>query len=347
MNKGKVRGRIRATIAAVLVVLFLPLVGALTDAGQGVAYGQAGEQALERYNSAECVKLRRELADADRELRTTKEMKDDEEYTFEKQYEGALRALVAIRILRDQIAGLDAAEVFLPVGETRVRGLLQEMRKKAEARLKEQTDRFEMWRQELINTMSWYDTWVARIKQEERKLKDVQDRLSAAGCDLQPGNLVSSLPPPSALGAPMPPTRPPGPTPPPPTPPPPPTTALELTITLGGATQTRNLRTDTLAHPVHSPATIAHLQSGQTYVGNVTVTGTLPAGYTVYVFHHSQVWAVLNPTGGDFSVGEAKGFGAANDVSAHVCQTGAKKGDGYMPPPCLKAETNIEIYWRP
>ena len=50
----------------------------------------------------------------------------------------------------------------------------------------------------------------------------------------------------------------------------------------------------------HSPGATAHVQSGQSYSGTVAVTGTLPAGYTVYVAFHGRVWVDLGPDGGGF-----------------------------------------------
>jgi len=210
MNEGKLWGRMRAAIAGVVVVvLFQPMVGVLTDTRQGVAYGQAREQELERYNSAECVKLRTDLKHASHQLAQNRQVLDRAEEHVMTLYLEALSHLVQITNLREQIAGLDAAEVFLPTGETKVRGLLQEMRKKAEARLKEQTYQYASSRDELNRMLPLLESYEAHVKDSERSVAYVQGNLSAAGCDLPPGAVISSLPPPSVLGAPLPPRRPP------------------------------------------------------------------------------------------------------------------------------------------
>ena len=121
----------------------------------------------------------------------------------------------------------------------------------------------------------------------------------------------------------------------------------KLTITLEGASQTRNLKTNAVTPPPHSPGATVRLQSGQSYGGTVTVTGTLPAGDTVYVAFHGRVWANLGSTSGSFSgITEAKGFGAANDVGAYACKgAGAGKGEA-LPGPC-SAGAIIDINWNP
>lgn len=65
MKESRIRRGKPAIAGVIVVVLFLPMVGAITDTGQGVAYGQARDPALERYASAECVKLRRDLSSAE------------------------------------------------------------------------------------------------------------------------------------------------------------------------------------------------------------------------------------------------------------------------------------------
>lgn len=208
MNKGKVRGGMRAAIsAALVVVLFQPMVGVLTGTGQGVAYGQAGDPAQERFLSAECVKLR---ADLDREslwLGFATDHVDSVRENTKYHYVWALQELVEITNLRDQIAGLDAAEVFLPSGETKVRGLLQEMRKRAEARLTKAKERYEEQRDQLSQWIPDWEAAEADVKKRERIVRDLNAKLRQAGCDLQPGTVISSLPPPSVLGAPLPPAR--------------------------------------------------------------------------------------------------------------------------------------------
>jgi len=124
-------------------------------------------------------------------------------------------------------------------------------------------------------------------------------------------------------------------------------TDTTLTITLGGATETRDLKTGAPTPPVGSAGASAHLKSGPAYAGTTAVGGTLPAGYTVYVFYHSAIWQVLGPEGGPFMVQEAAGFGASNDVEAWACVTGGTKG-GSLPTKCLYGEgTDISIYWSP
>jgi hypothetical protein len=135
---------------------------------------------------------------------------------------------------------------------------------------------------------------------------------------------------------------------------------LSLKISLKDASQERNLNTDALTNPTDSPTANVHLQSGPPYSGEVEVIGTMPPGYEVYVFYHSQVWDVLGPTGGTFVVQEQPGFGAANDVEAWACLTGGKPHDPSLPsgtadkpgsppkPGCLGGQgTDIGIYWNP
>lgn len=123
---------------------------------------------------------------------------------------------------------------------------------------------------------------------------------------------------------------------------------LSLTIEFQGAKQTRNLETNAATPPAHSPGATVQLQSGpQSYGGKVTVTGTLSAGYTVYVAYHGRVWADLGPDGGSFSgIMEEKGFGAANDVSAYACKPGGV-GKGQALPSTCSAGAGIDIYWKP
>jgi hypothetical protein len=127
-----------------------------------------------------------------------------------------------------------------------------------------------------------------------------------------------------------------------------PAAGLELTISLGGAALTRDLKTGEATPPAHAPGATARLQSGETHSGTVKVTGTLPAGYTVYVAFHGRVWVDLGPGGGAFSeITEAKGFGAANDVGAYACTPGAKKGDP-LPSNCFgQGGAVIDIVWSP
>ena len=207
MSEDKVRRHRWVAIAGVLVVvLFQPVVGVLTDTGQGVAYGQAREQAQEQFLSAECVKLRDDLEDESvRRDHMRSYLESDKEDLFIR-YQYVLVALVQIPNLRDQIAGLDAAEVFLPAGETRVRGLLQAMRKKADAQLKWLTDIYAEYRDKLNASLETVERSEANLKALERNVEDLNRKLNAAGCTLPPpGNLISSLPPPLALGAPLPP----------------------------------------------------------------------------------------------------------------------------------------------
>lgn len=127
-------------------------------------------------------------------------------------------------------------------------------------------------------------------------------------------------------------------------------TGPELTIMLADAHQSRNLQTGALSPGNHAPGATTHLQSGSQYEGSVSIGANLPAGYTIYIFFHSQVWAVLSPTGGGFTVGENKGFGAANDVDAVVCLAGASVG-GLLPNDrdgqkgCLY-NADIDIFWQ-
>jgi hypothetical protein len=128
---------------------------------------------------------------------------------------------------------------------------------------------------------------------------------------------------------------------------------LQIWIELEGAKNTRTVKT--MAESAHGSKTT--LQSGPTkYTGHAGVNGTLPAGYTLYITHHSQIWAVLGPTGGGFEVSENKGVGTSNDVEVAACIEGGKKGDPYLPVPkdgdkrarCLGGEgTGVDIQWKP
>ena len=120
-----------------------------------------------------------------------------------------------------------------------------------------------------------------------------------------------------------------------------------LNIKLGTAEQTSNLGTGTVDPPSGSPGDTVHLQSGSSaYQVTVTVDGPpLPAHDTVYIIYHSQIAANLGPTGGNFNVQEAAGFGAANDVDAEAC-----KDTGFPTQSvsgCLGREAIIDMYWMP
>ncbi len=124
----------------------------------------------------------------------------------------------------------------------------------------------------------------------------------------------------------------------------------EMTIMLEDAHQSVNIATGALSPGNHAPQATTHLQSGMSYSGSVSTGGILPPGYTIYVFFHSQIWAVLSPTGGSFTVGENRGFGAQNDVEAVACLAGARVG-GPLPIDrngqrgCLYNAV-IDIIWR-
>jgi hypothetical protein len=115
-----------------------------------------------------------------------------------------------------------------------------------------------------------------------------------------------------------------------------------LTIKLGSAEQTSNLKTGTVDPPSGSPGDTVNLKSGGNgYQVTVEVSGPpLPAHYTVYIIYHSQVQADLGPTGGTFTVNEAPGFGAANDVDALACLDTNHSS-------CLGREAIIDINWMP
>ena len=125
-------------------------------------------------------------------------------------------------------------------------------------------------------------------------------------------------------------------------------TGATLTITLGTASETSNLDDNTVTPPEGSPGATTHLKSGPPATsGEVTVGGTLPADYVVYIFFHSQIWSVLPATGGSFDVMEAAGFGAGNDIEAVACLKGANKGDQSLPSTCKGRGADVTIYWTP
>lgn len=120
---------------------------------------------------------------------------------------------------------------------------------------------------------------------------------------------------------------------------------LTLTITLDMAQEAINLKTNTLTPAEGSPGASIQLKSGSSYDGTAKVTGgELPAGYIVYIEFHSQIWAVLSPAGGSFSVAEAAGFAAGNDVTAAACVNGGHKGDPALPTTCLGGAV-ITLNW--
>ena len=87
---------------------------------------------------------------------------------------------------------------------------------------------------------------------------------------------------------------------------------------------------------------------GSGYQVTVDVNGPpLPAHYTVYIIYHSQVAADLGPTGGPFTVMEAAGFGASNDVDATACQDTTPALAPAIQGKCLGREAIIDIYWMP
>jgi hypothetical protein len=127
------------------------------------------------------------------------------------------------------------------------------------------------------------------------------------------------------------------------TPTPEPAQGTPILLTLDGTTVTGNLNgTQTPAEG--SPGATIRPTSGQPYKGTVTVKGELPSGDVVYIEYHSQTWAVLSASGGDFTVQESAGSGPANDVDVLVCPAGGKQG-GPLPNNCV-GKAVISIYWQ-
>jgi len=207
MKESRTWGGKPAIAGVLVVVLFLPMVGAITDIGQGIAYGQARGPDVERFFSAECSKLRRDTTWRSEDLEHYRgNLASDKRYS-EINYKGILEILVEATNLRDQIAGLDAAAVFVATGDTRVSGLLQAMRKKAEAQLAELKKQYGRLMGDLSDDLRRQEFSEAKVNELERTVADLRRKSSAAGCDLPPlGSLISFLPAPSALGAPLPPT---------------------------------------------------------------------------------------------------------------------------------------------
>jgi hypothetical protein len=120
-------------------------------------------------------------------------------------------------------------------------------------------------------------------------------------------------------------------------------TATTLKLTVGGKSQTRNLKTGAVT-PAGSAPTIV-LKSGTTTGGSVELNGTLPAGWKVFVWHPTPATTLLNnATGGDFSgITADAGFDAFTGVGAYIC------GKDRPPPGCNPpaGQANIYIDWNP
>ena len=119
-------------------------------------------------------------------------------------------------------------------------------------------------------------------------------------------------------------------------------TATTLTLTISGKTSTRNLKTGVVT-PAATP-TIT-VQSGTTIGGKATLNGTLPVGWTVFVWHPTLTTTLLNsPKGGEFTgVTMPTGFDAFTGVGAYICPPSRP------PPNCNPpaGQANIDIDWVP
>lgn len=81
------------------------------------------------------------------------------------------------------------------------------MRERAKVRLNERNASYERGRNTLLQDIRTWEGAEADLQTSERSAADLRRKLDAAGCELPPrGSLISFLPAPSALGAPLPPT---------------------------------------------------------------------------------------------------------------------------------------------
>lgn len=120
-------------------------------------------------------------------------------------------------------------------------------------------------------------------------------------------------------------------------------TATTLKLTIGGKSQTRNLKTSAVTPAGATPSIT--VQSGTTIGGTAELNGTLPAGWKVFVWHPTPATTLLNShTGGDFQgVTIAKGFDAFTGVGAYICPAD-RPPPGCNPP---AGQANIDIDWIP
>jgi hypothetical protein len=120
-------------------------------------------------------------------------------------------------------------------------------------------------------------------------------------------------------------------------------TATTVKLTVGGKSQTRNLKTGAVTPAGAAPTII--VKSGTTIGGNVELNGTLPAGWKVFVWHPTPATTLLNSTtGGEFSgITADAGFDAFTGVGAYICPKD-RPPPGCNPP---AGQANINIDWNP
>jgi hypothetical protein len=120
-------------------------------------------------------------------------------------------------------------------------------------------------------------------------------------------------------------------------------TAGHLTLTVAGRTVTVDLATKTQTPARTDPSVIVPAKSnGTVYDGSVALDGTLPTGWSVYVWHiFPTVVLAPTPTGGTFQVREpAPGFTGFTEVGAYLCPSMTPCN-----PPA--AQANIDAQWTP
>lgn len=113
-----------------------------------------------------------------------------------------------------------------------------------------------------------------------------------------------------------------------------------MTLTIGGTTVTTDLKTN---KQEPGDATIKG-SSPSSLSGSVSLNGTLPAGWTVVVFHNGTADIVLNSAnGGNFTLEAiSPAFDASTRPSAYACSTS-------VPPVCGSppAQASISVDWNP
>lgn len=117
-------------------------------------------------------------------------------------------------------------------------------------------------------------------------------------------------------------------------------TAVTLTLTVGTATQERNMKTG-----VATAKPTIQAKNTETLSGEVSLDGTLPPGWEVVVFHPQVNTTLLRGnSGGKFSgIKVTAGFEAVTGVAAYICpKTSPWVVNAGCPP---SSQANIDIKW--
>jgi hypothetical protein len=115
-------------------------------------------------------------------------------------------------------------------------------------------------------------------------------------------------------------------------------TATTMTLTVGGASVTTDLKSNK-----QTGDPVVKAKSSAALGGSVKLNGTLPSGWTVVVFHNGVGDIRLtSPRGGDFTLRAIHAsFDANTRPSAYVCST-------KVPPVCTPAaQASITVDWDP